>query len=99
MNPVIFLPASYRFLPFLTYAFIYSFSFQLNIKAHFENLLSRQEMRLEIVQELIKTDSLIVEKDINLTNVTSKMDGYVATDIRHLVDKAAHLAASEAGER
>lgn len=50
------------------------------------------------MQKMMETDSLKVEEDINLANVICKMDGYVASDIRHLVDKAAHLAASEAGE-
>jgi hypothetical protein len=55
-------------------------------------------MRLEMVRKLLETDGLNVEEDINLTSITSKMDGYVATDVRHLIDKATHLAASEAGK-
>jgi len=55
-------------------------------------------MRLEMVRKLLETDGLNVEEDINLSSITSKMEGYVATDVRHLTDKATHLAASEAGK-
>lgn len=55
-------------------------------------------MRLDMVQKMLETDGLKIEDDINLNTTVSKMDGYVAIDVRHLIDKAMHLAASEAGK-
>lgn len=56
-------------------------------------------MRLEMIQKLFENDALNVETNINLTHTVTKMDGYVATDVRHLIDKAVHIAASEAGKK
>lgn len=55
-------------------------------------------MRLEMVRKMLETDGLKIEDDINLNTTVSRMDGYVAIDVRHLIDKAMHLAASEAGK-
>lgn len=52
-----------------------------------------------MIQKLFENDALIVETNISLIHAVSKMDGYVATDVRHLVDKAVHIAASEAGKK
>ncbi|KAK4022478.1 hypothetical protein OUZ56_007940 [Daphnia magna] len=56
-----------------------------------------KDMRLEMVRKMLETDGLKIEDDINLNTTVSRMDGYVAIDVRHLIDKAMHLAASEAG--
>lgn len=70
----------------------------IQILNYYFNFELVKDMRLEMFKKMLETDGLNVEKDINLCSVTSKMDGYVATDVRHLIDKATHLAASEAGD-
>ena len=49
------------------------------------------------MQAALENHSLTTENEINLASLAAKMDGYVALDMRQLVVKAAHLAASETG--
>lgn len=50
-----------------------------------------------MIRKLLETSSIKVEENIDVSSIISKMDGYVAIDIRHIVDKAIHFAASQAG--
>ena len=54
-------------------------------------------MRVDILEKLLESSPFKNDENLNFSGVVSKMDGFVAADIRHLVDKAIHLAASEAG--
>lgn len=56
-----------------------------------------QDSRLEIIQAVLQNKGLDIERNVDYNSVTSRMDGYVAVDIEHVIDKAAHLAVSDSG--
>ena len=51
------------------------------------------------MQAALENQGFVVENEINLAGLAPKMDGCVALDVRQLVVKAAHLAASETGRK
>lgn len=55
-------------------------------------------MKSDMIRKLFESDFIKIEPNINMANAMSKTDGYVALDIRHLVNRTVHLAASDSGK-
>ena len=51
------------------------------------------------MQAALENQAFVVENEINLAGLASKMDGCVAQHVQEIVVKAAHLAASETGRK
>lgn len=54
--------------------------------------ITKQEAKLDILQKSALNRKMTLDAGSELSSIASKMDGFVASDIARLVEKAAHVA-------